>query len=57
MGIAEELRREGYDLEYEYGEGEDRTEVWTNREAGKAVRIQWIAVDDALKPKERGDRR
>ena len=57
MAIAEELKKEGYNLEYEYDEGEDHTEVWTNQEAGKAVRVHWMAIDAALKPKERGDRR
>ena len=57
MGTAEELKAEGYDLEYDYDEGEDHTEVWTNGKTGKAVRIQWMAIDSALKPKERGDRR
>ena len=56
MGIAEELKKGGYDLQYEYDEGEDHTEVWTNEEAGKAVRVQWMAIDRALKLKERGDR-
>ena len=57
MGIADELKKEGYSLEYEYDEGEDHTEVWTNEEAGKAVRVQWMAIDRALKAKERGGRR
>lgn len=57
MGIAEELKKEGYDLEYEYDEGGDHTEVWTSQEAGKAVRIQWMSIDGALKAKERGGRR
>ena len=57
MGIAEELKKECYNLEYEYDEGEDHTEVWTNERAGKAVRIQWMKIEDALKPKGRGDRR
>lgn len=57
MGIAEELRKEGHNLEYEYDEGEDHTEVWTNEQAGKAVRIQWMKVDDVSKREHRGDRR
>jgi len=57
MGVAEELKKEGYGLEYEYDEGEDHTEVWTNEQAGKAVRIQWMKLDDVPKREDRGDRR
>ena len=45
MGIAEELRKEGYKLEYEYGDGEDHTEVWINDEAGMAVKIEWMKIE------------
>ena len=30
MGIGEELKKMGYQFEYESGDSEDRTEVWTN---------------------------
>ena len=45
MGIADELKRQGYRLGYEYGDGEDRTEVWINDEAGTAVRIEWMKIE------------
>jgi len=44
MTIADELRKLGYKLEYEYGRNEDRTEVWINEKAGMAVRIEWMRV-------------
>ena len=45
MGIAEELRRQGYELEYEHDEGGDHTEVWTNEREGMAVRVEWMKVE------------
>ena len=45
MGIADELRNQGYKLEYEYGRSGDLTEVWVNKKAGMAVRIEWMSVD------------
>ena len=45
MSVGEELRRQGYKLEYEYGDTADRTEVWINEKAGIAVRIEWMRVD------------
>jgi len=48
MSISEELRKLGYRFEYERtGDGE-RTEVWTNEEAGMAVRIEWMKVHDGV---------
>jgi hypothetical protein len=47
MGIREGLKEEGYVFEYSYDEGGDRTEVWTNRNAGKAVRIEWLEINRA----------
>ncbi len=44
MTIADELRTLGYKLEYEYGNTEDRTEVWINEKAGMAARIEWMRV-------------
>ena len=46
MAIADELKRQGYKLEYEYGDGEDHTEVWTNEEAGMGVKIEWMKVEN-----------
>jgi len=44
MSIGDELRNQGYRLEYEYGDSEERTEVWVNKKAGMAVRIEWMRV-------------
>ena len=44
--IREALRAEGYAFEYDYGYGEDRTEVWVNEEAKMAVRIEWMKIDE-----------
>ena len=45
MGICETLREEGYVFEYDHGNREERTEVWINKEAKMAVRIEWIRMD------------
>ena len=45
MGIHEELRKQGYEFEYERHEGGDRTEVWVNKKAGMAIRIEWLKMD------------
>jgi hypothetical protein len=45
MGIGEELRKMGYQFEYETGDSEDRKEVWINKTAGMAVRIEWFRLD------------
>ncbi len=44
MTIHEVLRNLGYKLEYEYGNSEDRAEVWIDEAAGMAVRIEWMRV-------------
>jgi len=46
MGIHEALQKEGYVFEYERTRGEDRIEVWTNTNAGMAVRIEWMKMDE-----------
>ncbi len=45
MGVADEFKRQGYRLEYEYGDGGDHTEVWINDEAGMAVKIERMKVE------------
>lgn len=45
MGIDEELQKQGYQFEYEHGDSEDRTQVWINKKAGMAVRIEWFRMD------------
>jgi hypothetical protein len=44
MSVGDELRKQGYKLEYEYGSTEDKTEVWVNDKAGMAVRVEWMRV-------------
>ena len=46
MGIHEELKKQGYVFEYERARGEDRIEVWTNKDAQMAVRIEWMKMDE-----------
>ena len=50
MGIHDELTKMGYRFEYERGDSEERTEVWVNKEAGMAVRIEWFHLDDGVRP-------
>lgn len=45
MSLHDELKRQGYEFEYEVGDSEDRTEVWTNKALGMAVRIEWFRLD------------
>ena len=40
------MREEGYVFEYDHGNDGDWTEVWINKEAKMAVRIEWIRMDD-----------
>jgi len=49
MGIEDELKRQGYKLEYESSDGEDRKQVWVNEKRGMAVRIEWMRVDGEAK--------
>ena len=46
MKVHDALREEGYCFEYERSRGEDRVEVWVNREAQIAVRIEWLRIDE-----------
>ena len=46
MGIKEELKKQGYVFEYEHGCSEDRAEVWIDKEAKMAIRIEWMKVDE-----------
>jgi len=45
MKIHDALRAEGYCFEYERNRGEDRIEVWINREAKMAVRMEWLKIE------------
>ena len=46
MGIAEELKKQGYKLDHEYGDGEDRMEGWINQEKRTALRMEWMRIED-----------
>ena len=46
MKIHDALREEGYAFEYERKRGEDRIEVWVNRDAKMAVRLEWLRIDE-----------
>jgi hypothetical protein len=50
MSIENELTQMGYEFEYAYKDGNDRTEVWVNAQAGIAVRIEWLAVSTVVRP-------
>ena len=50
MGIHEELKKMGYRFEYERGDSDERTEVWTNAVVRMAVRIEWFRMDEVAKP-------
>jgi hypothetical protein len=50
MGIHDELVRMGYTFEYERGDSEERAEVWVNKAAGMAVRIEWFRLDETVRP-------
>ncbi len=52
MTIADELRSLGYKFEYEHGDSEERTEVWVNKKAGMAVRIEWMRVEGEVKGRD-----
>ena len=46
MKIHDALRDEGFRFEYERKRGEDRIEVWVNRDARMAARIEWLRIDE-----------
>ena len=46
MGIHEALKEESYVFEYEHSRGEDRVEVWTNKDKQMAIRIEWLKIDE-----------
>ena len=46
MKVHDALREEGYCFEYKRTRGEDRIEVWVNREAQMALRIEWLRIDE-----------
>ena len=50
METRQGLKEDGYVFEHEYAEGNDHTGVWTNRSAGRAVRIVWLEIDTTEPP-------
>jgi len=45
MGIAEELERQGYELEVDLGSHE-RTQLWVNRRLGRALALDWFQLKE-----------
>ena len=45
MSIHEELKKQGFVFDREYGCSENRAEVWINKETQKGVRIEWFRLD------------
>jgi hypothetical protein len=43
-GIAGELEKLGYEFDHEYGDAEERMEVWVNREAGMGIMLEWFRL-------------
>ena len=46
MKVHEALREDGFRFEYERSRGEDKVEVWVNRDARMAVRMEWLKIDE-----------
>ena len=44
MSIQDELEKLGYEFDHEYGDSEERREVWVNRGAGMGVAIEWFRL-------------
>jgi hypothetical protein len=44
MSIYKELKQLGYEFDHEYGDSEERTEVWVNRKAGMGLRLEWFGL-------------
>ena len=45
MEIGEALKSQGYEFEYDHGDSEERIEVWINKKAGMALRLEWIRLE------------
>ena len=46
MKVHDALREDGYAFEYERMRGEDKVEVWVNRDEKMAVRMEWLRIDE-----------
>jgi len=44
MSIYDELRKLGYEQDSEFGNSEERSEMWVNEKAGMAVQLNWFPV-------------
>ena len=49
MSIYDELSRLGYEFDHEYGNSEERMEVWVNREKGTGVMIEWFNISEVFR--------
>ena len=47
MGLYDDLEKEGFEFDHEYGDSEGRTEVWVNRKTGRGVMIEWFSLLEA----------
>ena len=48
MTVEETLRSQGYELEYECTDLGDRKQVWINKKAGMAVRVEWFKMEKVI---------
>ena len=48
MTIEKELQSQGYELEYGCSDNEDRKQVWVNKKAGMAIRIEWLKMEKVI---------
>jgi hypothetical protein len=44
MSIYTELAHMGYEFDHEFGDTEERTEVWVNRKAGIGIMLEWFRM-------------
>jgi len=49
MSIYDELSRLGYEFDHEYGDSEEKAEVWVNRKTGTGVLIEWFNLAEAAR--------
>ena len=49
MGLQDELDRQGYEFDHDYGDSEDRTEVWVNRMTGRGILIEWFSLPEVAR--------
>lgn len=49
MGIHHELKKQGYEFDHEYGNSDDRTEVWVNRRTRCGVMVEWFMLPEVAR--------